>query len=85
MFKQLEDAKKKAEVAKLQLSQIQSSYNEMESKLSLIEVENLSLKSEKTKLVGRISTTRDQVRQKVQHKTEMFMTILLYMVGVSIE
>ena len=71
MFKQLEDAKKKAdelEVAKLQLSQVQSSYNEIKSNLSVVEFENLSLKSERGKLVKRVSTTRDQVRQKVQHK-----------------
>ena len=69
MFKQLEDAKKKAdEVAKLQLSQVQSSYNEMKSNLSVVEFENLSLKSEKRKLVSRVSTTRDQVRQKVQQR-----------------
>ena len=84
MFKQLEDAKKKAdEVAKLQLSQVQSSYNEMKSNLSVVEFENLSLKSEKRKLVSRVSTTRDQVRQKVQQR--VFMIILLFMVGVSIE
>ena len=84
MFNQLEDAKKKAdEVAKLQLSQVQSSYNEMKSNLSVVEFENLSLKSEKRKLVSRVSTTRDQVRQKVQQR--VFMIILPFMVGVSIE
>ena len=52
-------------MSKLQLSQIQSNYSEMESKLSVVETENLSLKSEKKSLISRVSAARDQVRLKV--------------------
>jgi len=62
----LEDLRKTIEEkANFKISQMQSDHEEMESKLSLLETENSSLKVEKKRLVGHVSVMRDRERQKV--------------------
>ena len=50
------------------ISQMQFDYDEMESKLSIIEAKYSSLKSENKRLVNQASTAKEQARQKVEHK-----------------
>lgn len=53
------------EEAKLKLIQMQSLHGQTESKLSVVEAENSSLKSENRKLVSHLSTMKEQERPKV--------------------
>ena len=60
----------------MKLSQIQSDRDEIESKLSVVQEENLTLKSENKRLIGHVSTAKEQARQKV-YKNEMVISFLL--------
>lgn len=67
--KGLEDSKERAEEeSKLKLSEVESNHDDIKSRLSVVEAENLSLKSKNKSLVTHLSSTKEQARQKVQPK-----------------
>jgi len=55
---------------------MQFDYDEMESKLSITEAKHASLKSENKSLVGHVSTAKEQARQKVEHKINLYCVVL---------
>ena len=74
----MEDSKEKAEEeAKLKLSEVQSDCDGIESKLSVVEGENLSLKSKNKSLVAHLSSTKEQARQKVQPNLDCTFVFIL--------
>ena len=60
----------------MKLSLIQSDRDETESRLSVVEKEKATLKSDNKSLVTHISTTKEQIRQKV-NKTKWYYHCIL--------